>query len=161
MSLCAIYFLWLCAGFYTIICSNCEIVRHALMMISLLYIWLWCRLSLLFCNFIIVNWFPFARLVSISVFDSVGMPSSHISSDVALLIGMQGYFRVTCATIGYLRDAWAQYLRADVLGGEFIHLAWKSFTSRSISSIPFWGNGLPLLLGSMYPSHTRSRSTKA
>ena len=32
-----------------------------------------------------------------------------LRSDVALLAGMQRYFREACATIGYLKDAWAQY----------------------------------------------------
>ena len=45
-----------------------------------------------------------------------------LRSDVALLAGMQRYFRVACATIGYLRDAWAQYWREDVSGGGGVHL---------------------------------------
>ena len=68
---------------------------------------------------------------------------------------------MACATIGYLRDAWAQYWREHVLGGEFIRSEWKSFTSHSILSTPSLGIALPLLLESMYPHHTRSRSTVA
>ena len=68
-------------------------------------------------------------------------------------MGIQRYFWAACATIGYLREAWAQYLREDVWGGEFIRSKWKSFTSRSILAIPSQGNGFPLLLKSMYP-HT-------
>ena len=63
--------------------------------------------------------------------------------------------------MGYLRDAWAQYLREDVWGGEFIRSEWKSFTSRSILRFPSSDNGLPLAVESMYPPHTRSRSTVA
>ena len=77
-----------------------------------------------------------------------------LRSDVALLAGMQRYFRAACATIGYLKDAWAQYWREHVLGGEFMRSEWKSFTSRSILSTPSLGIGLPLLLESMYlPPH--------
>ena len=63
--------------------------------------------------------------------------------------------------MGYLRDAWAQYSREDVWGGEFIRSEWKSFTSRSILHFPSLDNGLPLAVESMYPPHTRSRSTVA
>ena len=73
---------------------------------------------------------------------------------------MQRYFWLVCATIGYLRDAWAKHLKEDVLGGEFIRSEWKSFTSRSILAIPSRGNGFPLILISMYPPHTRLRSTE-
>ena len=53
-----------------------------------------------------------------------------LRSDVALLAGMQRYFRAACATIGYLRGAWAEYWRdgARFLGGvhafrvEVVHL---------------------------------------
>ena len=52
-----------------------------------------------------------------------------LRSDVALLARIQRYFQVACATIGYLRDSWAQYWREDVLGGgvhpfsvEVVHL---------------------------------------
>ena len=45
-------------------------------------------------------------------------------------------------------------------GREFIRSEWKSLTSHSIFSIPTWDSGSPLVLGSMYPPHTRSRSTK-
>ena len=51
-----------------------------------------------------------------------------LRSDIALLAGMQRYFWAACATMGYLRDAWAQYSREDVWGGEFIRSEWKSFT---------------------------------
>ena len=40
-----------------------------------------------------------------------------LRSNLALLAGMQRYFQGACATIGYLRDAWAQYWREDVWGG--------------------------------------------
>ena len=83
-----------------------------------------------------------------------------LRSDVPLLVGMQRYFWAVCATMGYLRDAWAQYSREDVCGGEFIRSEWKSFTSRSILRFPSSDNGLPLEVESMYPPHTRSRSTK-
>ena len=69
-------------------------------------------------------------------------------------------FWVACAAIGYLRDAWAQYSREDFWGGESIRLEWKSFISRSILAIPSWDNGFPLVLRSMNPPHTRSRSTE-
>ena len=72
---------------------------------------------------------------------------------------MQRYFQAACATIGYLRDSWAQYWREDLWWGEFMHSEWKSFTSRSILSTPSLGIALRLLLESMYPPHTRSRST--
>ena len=62
--------------------------------------------------------------------------------------------------MGYFRDAWPQYLREDVWGGEFIHSEWKSFTLRSILRFPSSNNGLPLAVESMYPPHTRSRSTE-
>ena len=81
-----------------------------------------------------------------------------LRSDVALLAGMQRYFRAACATIGYLRDAWAQYWREHVLRGEFIRSEWKSFTSRSILCTPSLGIGLPLLLESMYPPPTQGRT---
>ena len=84
-----------------------------------------------------------------------------LRSDVALLAGMQMYFQGACAMIGYLRDAWAQYWREHVLGGEFIRSEWKSFTSRSTLSTPSLGIVLPLLLESMYPPHTSSHSTVA
>ena len=74
-----------------------------------------------------------------------------LRSDVALLARMQRYFQAACATIGCLRDAWAQYWREHVLGGEFMRSEWKSFTSCSILSTPSLGIGLPLLLESMYP----------
>ena len=57
-----------------------------------------------------------------------------LHSDVALLAGMQRYFLAACAMTGYLKDAWAQYWREYVLGGEFMRSEWKSFTSRSILS---------------------------
>ena len=79
---------------------------------------------------------------------------------VALLPRMQRYFWAACAVIGYLRDAWGQYSREDVSGGEFIRSEWKSFTSHSILRFPSSDNGLPLAVESMYPSHTRSRSTE-
>ena len=81
--------------------------------------------------------------------------------NVALLAGMQRYFPGACATIGYLRDVWTQYLREDVLQGKFILTESKSLTSRSILSIPSQGSGLPPLLGSMYLPYTKSRSPKA
>ena len=83
-----------------------------------------------------------------------------LRSDVALLARMQMYFWAACATIGYLRDAWAQYSREDVWGGEFIRSEWKLFTSRSILRFPSSNNGLPLAVESMYPPHTRSHSTE-
>ena len=85
-----------------------------------------------------------------------------LHSYVVLLAGMQRNFWVACATIVYLKDAWAQYWREDVCGGgEFIHSEWKSFTSRSILSIPSLHIGWPLLVELRYPPHTRSRSTEA
>ena len=45
--------------------------------------------------------------------------------------------------IGYLRDAWPQYSREDVWGGEFIRSEWKSFTLHSILRFPPLDNGLP------------------
>ena len=44
---------------------------------------------------------------------------------------------------------------------EFIRSEWKLFILHSIFSIPSWGNGLPLLLGSMYALHPRSLFKKA
>ena len=83
-----------------------------------------------------------------------------LHSGVALRAGMQRCFWATCTTIGYLRDAWAQYSREDVWGGEFIRSEWKSFTSLSILAIPSQDNGFLLVLRSMYPPHTRSCSTE-
>ena len=73
---------------------------------------------------------------------------------------MRRYFWAACATMGYLRDAWAQYSREDVWGGEFIHSECKSFTSQSILHFPSLDNGLPLAVESMYPPHTMSISTE-
>ena len=84
-----------------------------------------------------------------------------LRSDVALVARMQRYFWVAYVTIGYLRDACAQYWREDVWRGEFIHSEWKSFTSRSILSMPYLHVGWPLLVESRYPPHTRLRSTEA
>ena len=36
--------------------------------------------------------------------------------DVAVLVGMQRHLWVACAMIAYLRDAWAQCLRENILG---------------------------------------------
>ena len=54
--------------------------------------------------------------------------------------------------MGYLKDAWAQYSREDVWGGEFIRSEWKSFTLYSILRFPSSDNGLPLAVESMYPA---------
>ena len=46
MPLFVVCFLWLCPRFCTFIYINCEFLRHALIMIISLYMWLWCRVSL-------------------------------------------------------------------------------------------------------------------
>ena len=42
------------------------------------------------------------------------------------------------------------------MGGVFIHSRWNLFTSHFVSSIATLVASLPLVLGLMYPSHTRS-----
>ena len=81
-----------------------------------------------------------------------------LRSDVALLAGMQRYFRVACAMIGYLRDAWVQYWRERVLGGgvhpfrvEVVHLTFYLVYS-------FLMHRLASSVGINVPPHTQGRA---
>ena len=84
-----------------------------------------------------------------------------LRSDVALLAGMPRYFRAACATIGYLRDAWAQYWREHVFGGEFMRSGVEVVHLTFYLVYSFLRHWLASTAGINVPPHTRSHSTVA
>ena len=81
--------------------------------------------------------------------------------DVALLVGMQRHLWVACAMIAYLRDAWAQCLRENILGGSssvqsgshLFHVLSCLFLPKAMVCVCYWDQCTRPTQGDASPGH--------